>query len=71
MSVVVEDMDMPKTCRECMFRSGAGRKKLSCSIMAMDCDISGERPDWCPMREYKPVEKATVVPQRMEFRWKT
>ena len=71
MSVLIEDMDLPKTCYECMFRDGEGRKKLSCSITAMVCDLNGERPAWCPMREYKPVEKATVVPQRVEFRWKT
>lgn len=70
MGIVIEDMDLPKSCRECMFRSGAGRKRLSCSLMAMDCDISGERPDWCPMREYKP-RTAQAVPQRMEFRWRS
>lgn len=69
MGIVIEDMDLPKTCWECMFRTGAGRKKLSCSITSMVCDLDGERPAWCPMSEYKP-RTAQAVPQRMEFRWR-
>ena len=71
MSVVIEDMDLPDGCRECMFHSGTGTKKMCCTITAMVCDTEDwyHRPVWCPMKEYK-VQTVTVPP-RMEFRWKS
>lgn len=72
MGIVIEDMDLPRGCRECMFHAGTGRKKMCCSITAMVCETADwyARPVWCPMKEYRPAETATVVPQRVEFRWK-
>lgn len=53
-------MDMPESCKKCMFCRGLNACKLKkylagdriCTIYTVDKQImEGGKPDWCPLRE--------------------
>lgn len=60
MSKAVLVMDMPESCKKCMFCRGLNACKLKkylagdriCTIYTVDKQImEGGKPDWCPLRE--------------------
>lgn len=73
MSILIQDMEMPKRCFECIFLTTvpnffclAGKRDL-----CAEHGINISRPDWCPLIElpfaeelaeklYKQIEKAVI-----------
>lgn len=58
MSVIVTDMDMPKTCKDCRFKATDWTNDMGAFFTYwMDCrrkEIEPKKkPDWCPLKEYK------------------
>lgn len=60
MSKAVLVMDMPESCKKCVFCRGLNACKLNkylvgdriCTIYTVDKQImEGGKPDWCPLRE--------------------
>ena len=55
MSVVIEDMEMPKTCSDCIFwyvgYTNAGVKQRYCVPTQRPQPEREIRPDWCPLME--------------------
>lgn len=60
MSKAVLVMDMPESCKKCVFCRGLNACKLKkylvgdriCTIYTVDKQImEGGKPDWCPLRE--------------------
>lgn len=60
MAKAVLVMDMPESCKKCMFCRGLNACKLKkylagdriCTIYTVDKQImEGGKPDWCPLRE--------------------
>lgn len=71
MAKAVLIMDMPGSCKQCVFCRGLNACKLKkylvgdriCTVYTVDKQImEGEKPDWCPLREL-PEKKETVYPQ--------
>ena len=53
-------MDMPESCKQCVFCRGLNACKLKkylvgdriCTVYTVDKQVmEGEKPDWCPLRE--------------------
>lgn len=52
-------MDMPESCKQCVFCQGLNACKLKkylvgdriCTVYTVDKQVmEGEKPDWCPLR---------------------
>ena len=68
-------MDMPESCKKCVFCRGLNACKLNkylvgdriCTIYTVDKQImEGGKPDWCPLREL-PEKKEELAIEQYEF----
>ncbi len=68
-------MDMPESCKKCVFCRGLNACKLKkylagdriCTIYTVDKQImEGGKPDWCPLREL-PEKKEELAIEQYEF----
>lgn len=63
-------MDMPESCKQCVFCHGLNACKLKkylvgdkiCTVYTVDKQImEGGKPDWCPLRELPERKKLTYA----------
>ena len=75
MAKAVLVMDMPESCKKCVFCRGLNACKLNkylvgdriCTIYTVDKQImEGGKPDWCPLREL-PEKKEELAIEQYEF----
>lgn len=79
MAKAVLVMDMPESCKKCVFCRGLNACKLKkylagdriCTIYTVDKQImEGGKPDWCPLRELPERKKTfTTLECHSNGRW--